>query len=82
MFQPIDFSPLESTTNLVHRTTQVWKIKDPQIVKLDSIPEKVNPTKFVLNWQSQNALAQNQVSRIFSTPLNALRRNWTLKPTW
>lgn len=29
MFQPVHFPPLEQTTDLIHHTTQVWKIKDP-----------------------------------------------------
>lgn len=42
MFQPTYFPPLEPFSDPVQRTTQVWKVKDPQTIKPDGTAQVSN----------------------------------------
>ncbi|KAJ0096051.1 hypothetical protein Patl1_15627 [Pistacia atlantica] len=53
---PEDFPPL---TPFTENASHTWKIKNPTTVDPTGAPSKLSPSESVLNWQSQNAVAQN-----------------------
>ncbi|KAJ0106217.1 hypothetical protein Patl1_18553 [Pistacia atlantica] len=51
------FPPLTPFTT--DNTTHTWKVKNPTAVDPAGTPIKLSPAETVLNWQSQNVVAQN-----------------------
>ena len=56
-----NFPPLESFDHPQTNTKHVWKIKNPVRTSPDGTKRKVSSAKATLNWQAENAVAQNQV---------------------
>ena len=58
-----DFPPLRKydTTNDKGTSSHQPKIFNPPIKDADGTPRKVSPAEEVLNWQSENLIAQNKI---------------------
>ena len=56
-----NFPPLKSFDHTQTNTKHVWKIKDPVGTNLDGTKKQVSLAEVALNWQAENAVAQNQV---------------------
>ncbi|KAL4653421.1 hypothetical protein ACB092_01G301900 [Castanea dentata] len=55
------FPPLESFDHPQTNVKHVWKIKNPAGTNPDGSKKQVSSAEAVLNWQAENAVAQNQV---------------------
>ena len=56
-----NFPPLESFDHPQTNTKHVWKIKNPVGNNSDGTKKKVSSVEAALNWQAENAVAQNKV---------------------
>ena len=56
-----DFPLLQPATTINGTERRQPKVYNPKIVEPDETPKKVSPAKAVLNWQSENLIAQNKV---------------------
>ena len=56
-----NFPPLESFDHPQTNTKHVWKIKNSVGNNPDGIKKQVSYTEAALNWQAENAVAQNHV---------------------
>lgn len=57
------FPHLEDFEHPQQRVRHQWKIKTPSVKNADGTNRQVSPTEATLNWQAENAVAQNQVMR-------------------
>ena len=55
------FPPLENFDHHQTNTKHVWKIKNPVGTNLDGTKKQVSSAEAALNWQAENAVAQNKV---------------------
>ncbi|GJS92676.1 putative zinc finger, CCHC-type containing protein [Tanacetum coccineum] len=56
-----EFPALTTFKHLDSRTKQDWKIKNPTTIGPTRQANTISPAKATLNWQSENAVAQNKV---------------------
>ena len=56
-----NFPPLENVDHPQTNTKHVWKIKNPVETNSDSTKKQVSSAEAALNWQVENAVAQNKV---------------------
>ena len=56
-----NFPPLESFDHPQTNTKHVWKIKNPVGTNSDGTKKQVSSAEAALNWQVENAVAQNKV---------------------
>ena len=56
-----NFPPLENFDYLQTNTKHVWKIKNPVGTNSDGSKKQVSSAEAALNWQVENAVAQNKV---------------------
>ena len=56
-----NFPPLENFDHPQTNTKHVWKIKNPVGTNSDGTKKQVSSTEAALNWQAENAIAQNKV---------------------
>ena len=56
-----NFTPLENFDHPQTNTKHVWKIKNPVGTNSDSTKKQVSSAEAALNWQVENAVAQNKV---------------------
>ena len=56
-----NFPPLENFDHLQTNTKHVWKIKNPVGTNSDGTKKQVSSAEAALNWQAENAVAQNKV---------------------
>ncbi|GJS27310.1 hypothetical protein Tco_0487930 [Tanacetum coccineum] len=56
-----EFSALAAFEHLDSRTKHYWKIKNPTTIGPTGHANTISPTEATLNWQSENAVAQNKV---------------------
>ncbi|KAF5785985.1 hypothetical protein HanRHA438_Chr10g0447441 [Helianthus annuus] len=55
----VEFPPLTSFEHTQQKTKHSWKIKNPTTVSATGVPESIIAAEATLNWQSENAVAQN-----------------------
>ena len=67
-----DFPPLDDFENTQQRTKHVWKVKTPTATDAQGQQKSVSPAEATLNWQSENAVAQNQVLSSIARSQNRL----------
>ena len=61
-----NFPPLENFEHPQTNTKHIWKIKNPVGTNPDGTKRQDSSVEAALNWQAENAMAQNQVlSKIF-----------------
>uniref|UniRef100_A0A251TWY6 Putative zinc finger, CCHC-type n=1 Tax=Helianthus annuus TaxID=4232 RepID=A0A251TWY6_HELAN len=56
----VEFPPLTSFEDTQQKTKHSWKIKNPTTVGATGVPESITAAEATLNWQSENAVAQNK----------------------
>ena len=56
-----NFPPLENFEHPQTNTKHIWKIKNPVGTNPDGTKRQVSSVEAALNWQAENAIAQNQV---------------------
>ena len=56
-----NFPPLESFDHPQTNTKHVWKIKNSVGTNLDGTKKQVSSAEVALNWQVENAIAQNKI---------------------
>ena len=56
-----NFPPLESFDHPQTNTKHIWKIKNPVGTNQDGTKKQVSSAEAALNWQAENAVAQNKV---------------------
>ena len=56
-----NFPPLENFEHPQTNTKHIWKIKNPVGTNPDGTKRQVSSVEAALNWQAENAMAQNQV---------------------
>ena len=56
-----NFPPLENFDHPQTNTKHVWKIKNPVGTNYDGTKKQVSSAEAALNWQAENAVAQNKV---------------------
>ena len=56
-----NFSPLENFDHPQTNIKHVWKIKNPVGTNFDGTKKQVSSAEATLNWQAENAVAQNKV---------------------
>nr|GEX01971.1 putative zinc finger, CCHC-type [Tanacetum cinerariifolium] len=56
-----EFPALAAFEHLDSRTKHDWKIKNPTTIGTTGHANKISPAEATLNWQSENAVAQNKV---------------------
>ena len=56
-----NFPPLESFDHPQTNTKHVWKIKNLVGTNSDGTKKQVSSAEVALNWQAENAVAQNKV---------------------
>ncbi|KAJ9562153.1 hypothetical protein OSB04_007313 [Centaurea solstitialis] len=56
-----EFPPLSPFEITQQRTKHDWKIKTPTTIGPTGQPAQIGPAECTLNWQSENAVAQNKV---------------------
>ncbi|KAJ9550757.1 hypothetical protein OSB04_014802 [Centaurea solstitialis] len=74
-----EFPPLSSFEITQQRTKHDWKIKTPTTIGPTGQPTQIGPAKCTLNWQSENAVAQNKVlKRILTQQSKSMKTQETL----
>ena len=56
-----NFPPLENFEHPQTNTKHIWKIKNPVGTNPNGTKRQVSSVEAALNWQAENAMAQNQV---------------------
>ncbi|KAK1431442.1 hypothetical protein QVD17_07901 [Tagetes erecta] len=58
-----EFPPLSTFENVQQKARHSWKIENPTTIGANGVQHQVTPAEATLNWQSENAVAQNNALR-------------------
>ncbi|KAK1434296.1 hypothetical protein QVD17_00033 [Tagetes erecta] len=79
-----EFPPLFTFENVQQKARHSWKIENPTTIGANGVQHQVTPAEATLNWQSENAVAQNNALRSIIAKqedlLNSNQRPSTSKP--
>ncbi|KAK1427686.1 hypothetical protein QVD17_16378 [Tagetes erecta] len=58
-----EFPPLSTFENVQQKARHSWKIENPTTIGANGVQHQITPAEATLNWQSENAVAQNNALR-------------------
>lgn len=80
MYKPLasydtDFPLLEERT--VNQTRSMYQVKNPVGIDIEGRPKTITQGEVVLNWQFENALAQNKMLKKIEKKVDSISTNMT-----